>query len=53
MIGRIVARLFTRNHGALDRIFKATPLAVTEHGLNLSGIPIFRAMLVEVFQIFE
>jgi len=50
MVGRLVAGFFARNHRALDGVLKTAPLAVAEHGLNLSGIPIFCAMLLKCFK---
>ncbi len=49
LIIRLVARGFTGGHRSFDGIFKPTPLAVTEHALQIPGAASFGDVVCEVF----
>ena len=53
VIIRIVSGLLTGTYGPLDRLLKASPLTVAEHGLQIARAPVFRAMRVGQLQVLE
>ena len=50
---RVVSGGFAGSHSPLDGILKTPPLAVSEHGLQVTGAPVLRAMLVGLPQFLE
>ena len=53
MVCWVVARGLARDHGSLDGLFKAPPLAVPQHWLQVSRAPVFGAVFVVLLERLE
>ena len=53
MVVRFVTRLLTRGYSFFDCVFKASPMVIAQKRLDVAGVPVFRAVFIDLLEFFK